>query len=94
MTERGYNYLDRSIQEMSGVFETKVENLETLAPPPTVRSLTRKNKKKIPRKGKLSPLRILTKIPQTIRNFQARRNSVSIMEIVVILQMNVLHSRP
>ena len=42
--EQGYNYLDRSIQEMSLSFETRVENLETLAPPPAVRSLTRKKK--------------------------------------------------
>ena len=45
MTKQEYNYLDRSIQEMSGFFETKVENLETTAPPLAVRSLTRKNKK-------------------------------------------------
>ena len=46
----GYNYLDRSIQETSGFFETRVENLETPAPPPAVRSLTRK--KKNSKKGK------------------------------------------
>ena len=44
MTKQGYNYLDRSIQEMSGFFETRVENLETSAPPPAVRSLPRKKK--------------------------------------------------
>ena len=44
MTEQGYNYLDGSIQEMSGFFETRVENLETPAPPPAVRSLSRKKK--------------------------------------------------
>ena len=44
MTEQGYNNLDRSIQEMSGFYETRVENLETPAPPPPVRSLTRKKK--------------------------------------------------
>ena len=44
MTEQGYNYLDRSIQEMSGFFATRVENLETPAPPSAVRSLTRKKK--------------------------------------------------
>ena len=44
MTEQGYNYLDRSIQETSGIFETRVENLETPVPPPAVRSLTRKKK--------------------------------------------------
>ena len=52
MTEEGYNYLDRSIQEMSGFFETRVENLETPAPPPTVRSLTKKKKKKNSKKQK------------------------------------------
>ena len=31
---------------MSGFFETRVENLETPAPPPVVRSLNRKKKKK------------------------------------------------
>ena len=69
--------------KISGFFETRVENPERPAPPPAVRSLARK-KKKIPRNGKLSPSRILTKIPQTMRNLQARRNSVSIMENVVI----------
>ena len=45
MTEQDYNYLDKSIQEMSGFFETRVENLlETSAPPPAVRSLPRKKK--------------------------------------------------
>ena len=42
MTEQDYNYLDRSIQEMSGFFETRVENLE--APVPPVRNLTRGKK--------------------------------------------------
>ena len=79
---------------MSGFFETRIEILETPAPPPAAIGLTRKKKKKIPRNGKLSPLRILTKIPQTTRNPQAGRNSVSIMESVVILQTNVLHLRP
>ena len=46
MTEQGYNYLDRSIQEMLGFFETRVENLETPAPPPAVRKPSRKKKKK------------------------------------------------
>ena len=35
-------YLDRSIQEMLGFFEIRVENLEIPEPPPAVRSLTRK----------------------------------------------------
>ena len=48
MTEQGYNYLDRSNQEMSGFFEIRIENLETPAPPLPVKSLTRikKNSKK------------------------------------------------
>ena len=46
MTEQGYNYLDRSIQEISGSFETMVENLETPETPPAVRSQPRKKKKK------------------------------------------------
>ena len=81
MTEQGYNYLDRSIQEMSGFFETRVENLDTLAPPPAVRR-------------KAVSLMILTNIAQTMRNPQEKRNSISIMESAVILRTNVLHSRP
>ena len=41
MTEQEYNYLDRSIQEMSGFFEIRAENLETPAPQPAVRNLSR-----------------------------------------------------
>ena len=52
MTEQGYNYLDRSIQEISGFFETRVENLETPAPQATVRSLPKKKKKKNSKKRK------------------------------------------
>ena len=52
MTEQGYNYLDRSIQEMSGFFKTRVEKLETPAPPLVIRSLTRKKKKKSSKKQK------------------------------------------
>ena len=37
---------------MSGFFEARVENLETSAPPPAVRSLTRKKKKKYSKKRK------------------------------------------
>ena len=37
MTKQGYNFLDRSIQEVSGFFETRVENLETPAPCPMLR---------------------------------------------------------
>ena len=42
MTKQGYNYLDMSILEISGFFETREENLETPVPPLAVRSLTRK----------------------------------------------------
>ena len=52
MTEQDYNYLDKSIQEMSGFFETRVENLETQAPLPAVRSLPRKKKRKNSKKRK------------------------------------------
>ena len=52
MTEQWYNYLDRSIQEMSGFFETRIESLETSAPPPAIRSLTREKKKKNSKKWK------------------------------------------
>ena len=52
MAERGYNYLDRSIQEMSGFFETRIENLETVVPPAAVRSISRKKKKKKSKKQK------------------------------------------
>ena len=51
MTEQGYNYLDGSIQEMLAFFATRVENLETPAPPPAVRSLTRKKKNSKKRKA-------------------------------------------
>ena len=39
-TKQGYNYLDRSIQEMS----SRVKNLETQAPPPALSSQPRKKK--------------------------------------------------
>ena len=52
MTEQGYNYLDRSIQEILGFFEIWVENLETLTPSPVVRNLLRKKKKKNAKKWK------------------------------------------
>ena len=52
MTEQGYNYLDRYIQEISGFFEIRVENLETPAPSPAVRSLTRNKKKENSKKRK------------------------------------------
>ena len=50
-TEQGYNYLDRSIQTKSA-FLTRVQNLETPAPPPAIRSLPRKKKKKNSKKQK------------------------------------------
>ena len=34
MTKQGYNYLERSVQEMTSFFETRIENQEALAPPP------------------------------------------------------------
>ena len=46
ITKQGYNCLERSIQEMPGFLETRVENLETPAPPSAVRSLPKKKKKK------------------------------------------------
>ena len=45
MTKQGYNYLDRSIQEMPGYFETRIENLDAPAPSAAVRSLTRKRRR-------------------------------------------------
>ena len=39
MTKQGYNYLDMSIQEMSGFFETRVWSLKTPAAPSAIRSL-------------------------------------------------------
>ena len=52
MTKQRYNYLDRSIQEISGFFETRVDNLETPAHPPAMKSLTIKKKKKNSKKRK------------------------------------------
>ena len=51
-TKQRYNYLDRSILEMSGFFKTRLENLETPALPPAVRSLIRKKEKKNSKKKK------------------------------------------
>ena len=82
MTEQRHNYLDRSIQEISGFFETRKENLESPAPPLAVRSLTRKKKKKNPK------CEDYDKIPQTTRTLQVGRNSISIMGNAVILQAN------
>ena len=45
MTKQGYNHIDRSIQKMSGFFETRVENLETLAQPPAIMKPPKKKKK-------------------------------------------------
>ena len=44
MSKQECNCLDRSIQEVSGFFQTRVENLETPAPLPAARSLTRKRR--------------------------------------------------
>ena len=88
MTKQRYNYVDMSFQEMSGFIETRVESLETPAPPPAIRRRPRKKNRKFPSNKKLSPLRILTKISQTTRKLQARRNSVSIMKNAVILRTN------
>ena len=52
MTKQEHNFLDRSIQEMLDFFETRVENLETPALRPALRSLTRKEKKKNSKKRK------------------------------------------
>ena len=52
LTVQGYNYQNRSFQEMSGFFITRVENLCTSAPPPAIRSLSRKKKKKTSKKQK------------------------------------------
>ena len=46
ITIKGYNYLDNSIKEISGSFETRVDNLETPTSSPAVTSLSRKKKKK------------------------------------------------
>ena len=46
MTELGHNHLNKFTQEMSGFFETRVVSLETQTPPPAVRSLPRKKKKR------------------------------------------------
>ena len=54
MIKQGYNYLDRPIQEMPAFFETRAENLETPASPPTVRSISEKKKKKNSKKRKAS----------------------------------------
>ena len=52
MTKQGYNYLDRSIQEMSSFFKIMVKILETSVSPPAIRSLTRRMKKKNSKKRK------------------------------------------
>ena len=61
MSNQEYNHLDRSIQEMPGFFETRVENFETSAPPPTVKKAL-KEKLEAPRNRKFHIMRILTKI--------------------------------
>ena len=94
MTKQRYNYLDRSIQDMSDFVETRVENLKTQVPSSVVRRLLRKKRKATPRNGKLRPMRILTNIPQKTKNLQAEINSVNITESTIILRMNVLRSKP
>ena len=53
--KQGHNDLDRSIQAMSGFFETRVENLEVSAPKPTVNMRPRKKKK-----GNLKKQKVIT----------------------------------
>ena len=45
MTKQGHYYLDRSIQDMSGFFETRIENLKTPASLPAVKKLPEKKKR-------------------------------------------------
>ena len=45
MTKQRYKYIGRSIQQMPTFLKKKVENLETPAPPPAVRSLHGKRRK-------------------------------------------------
>ena len=51
ISKQGFNYLDRSIQEMAGFFETRAENLETSALLSALRSLPRKKKNSKKRKA-------------------------------------------
>ena len=67
MIEQGYNYLDRSIPEMSGFFETRVENLETPALSPAVRFLTRKKKQKNSKIRKALSFEDSKEVPQTTK---------------------------
>ena len=95
--KQGYNYLDKSIQEISDFFKTRVENLETPAAapsPPAVRSISREKKKKVSKKGKLQFIRILTKNHQKTKKLLAERNSANIKESTDILKTNALRSRP
>ena len=41
-----YNYLDMSIQKMSGFFATRVENLETIVPQPALRNIFEEKQEK------------------------------------------------
>ena len=87
MSEQGYNYLDRSIQEMSSYFETVVENI------PAVRSLPRKKKKQNSKKWKAVSFKDSDKDFSENKKKQARRNSVNIIESAVILRTNAQQSR-
>ena len=88
MTEQGYNYLDRSIQEISSFFETKIENLVASALPPAVKKPPKKKKKGSSRKQKASSYE------DSKRNPQAERNSASTTKDAVNLWMNAPSLRP
>ena len=92
MTKQGYNYLDRSIQEISGFFETRVENLKTPAPPPAVRSLTRKKKKNYSKKQKVVSFESSDKDSSDNEKLPSKKKFCQYHENVVILGTNVLHS--
>ena len=62
MTKQGYDYLDRTIKEISGFIKTQLDNLEVPAPA-IQKPSKKKEKKKTSQNKKLYPLRILTKNP-------------------------------
>ena len=71
MTEQEYNYLDRTIQDMSGFFETQEENLE--APASDVKKPPKKKKKmKNSRKRKALFLEDSNKDPSENEKLQSR----------------------
>ena len=45
MAQQGYNYLDRSIQEITSLFGTRIENQKAPAPSPAVKKPPNKKKK-------------------------------------------------